>query len=87
MTQATLFNLINQLELLDLEELQTLSQVIQVRLNTVNQFDNLAKFHDALLASGLGRQLKPVKTQLPAQRTLIKIKEKPISETIIEERR
>jgi alkylated DNA repair dioxygenase AlkB len=87
MTQATLVRLISELETLEPEELQQLSQAIQVRLQTTNEADRLANFYNSLLASGLVRQIKQTSSQPQIKRALIEMQGKPISETIIEERR
>jgi hypothetical protein len=44
-------------------------------------------FHKALLASGLVKQLKQPSNSQPTERRLIQVQGKPVSETIIEERR
>ncbi|WP_409867265.1 hypothetical protein [Microcystis sp.] len=46
-----------------------------------------AVFHQSLLDAGLVKQIKRPSSQPITERRLIKIEGKPISETIIEERR
>ena len=87
MTQATLVNLISQLEVLEVEELQKLSQAIKVRLNTVDESDKLAGFYSSLLTSGLVRHVKPIHSKKQPRLSLIAIQGDPVSQTIIEDRR
>jgi hypothetical protein len=44
-------------------------------------------FHQALLASGLVKQIRPPRLDRDAQRRLIEVQGPPVSETIIAERR
>jgi hypothetical protein len=89
MTQAIFNQILNQLESLNPEELKQLHYVIQQHLTTKETKQKIT-FHQALLASGLVKELKqpkqPSKTQ-PIKRQLIQVQNQPISETIIEERR
>lgn len=72
---------------LELEELQQLHQTIQRYLADQQKTPQRAKFHKALLASGLVKQLKQPSYSHPTERRLIQVQGKPVSETIIEERR
>jgi hypothetical protein len=86
MTQSTLVKIINQLETLEPKELEQLSQAIQTRLNVTDSSKKMTKFYESLLSSGFIRQVKsPLLGQI--RQPLIEVKGKPISETIIEERR
>jgi hypothetical protein len=87
MTQATLVKLINQLEVLEIEELQKLSQAINVRLKRVDESNKLAGFYSSLLTSGLVSQIKPTYSHQEPRLSLISIQGNPISQTIIEDRR
>lgn len=87
MTQAILNQILNQLEALEPEELQELNQAIQKYLVTKDKDTVETKFHQALLTSGLIKQLKESSSTQQTKRRLIQIQGKPISETIIEERR
>jgi len=51
------------LDVLEIEELQKLSQAIEVRLNTVDESDKLADFYSDLLTSGLVSRIKPIYSQ------------------------
>ena len=44
-------------------------------------------FHEALLASGLVKELKSVRSRTDRDRPLVPIQGRPLSETIVEERR
>lgn len=86
MPQAILNQILNQLDILEPEELQQLNQAIQRYLIEQEQVTQRTTFHEALLTSGLVKQLKqPAYNQQPEQR-LIQVDGKPVSETIIEER-
>ena len=88
MTQAILTQILEQLEMLEQEELQQLNQALQKYLTNPDQEAvKQATFHQALLTSGLVQQLKrPSQEQIP-ERQLFKVQGKPVSETIISERR
>jgi hypothetical protein len=87
MTQAILTQILNQLETLELKELQQLNQKIQQYLMDKEEADKQAVFHQSLLDAGLVKQIKRPSPQPITERRLIEIEGKPISETIIEERR
>ena len=87
MTKKTLVKLISQLEILEIDELQKLSQAIQIRLSTVEESDKLAGFYNSLLASGLVSHIKPSYSQQKPRLSLIATLDGPISQTIIEDRR
>ncbi len=87
MTQAQLNQILQQLETLEPEELWQLNQVIQTSLAKVEQAVHQTKFHEALSKSGLVKQLKQPTSSQATERQLIQVSGKPISETIIEERR
>lgn len=103
MTQAILNQILNQLETLETEELQQLNQEIQKYLAVKGNSQRTA-FHQALLKSGLVKELKqPYKVEQNktisvkesggtykverTERKLVEVQGKPVSETIIEERR
>ncbi|RPH86025.1 MAG: hypothetical protein EHM73_14555 [Chroococcales cyanobacterium metabat2.561] len=87
MTQAILTQILNQLETLELKELQQLNQKIQQYLMDKEEADKQALFHQSLLDARLVKQIKRPSSQPITERRLIEIEGKPISETIIEERR
>ncbi|MFB2977445.1 hypothetical protein ACE1CM_14735 [Microseira sp. BLCC-F43] len=87
MAQATLNQILSQLETLELEELHQLNQKIQKSLADKEEIAKRAAFHQALLDSGLVKQIKHPLYEPISQRRLIQVEGKPVSETIIEERR
>lgn len=87
MAQATLNQILRQLETLEIEKLHQLNQTVQKYLASKEETSKRAAFHQALLDSGLVKQIRHRVYEPLAQRQLIKIKGKPVSETIIEERR
>lgn len=87
MAQATLYQILDQLPTLEPEELRQLNQVVQEHLAPHEEAWKREAFHQALLASGLVKQIKPTRCKEDSQRRLIEVQGKPISETIIEERR
>ncbi|MFB2977922.1 hypothetical protein [Microseira sp. BLCC-F43] len=87
MAQAILNQILDQLKTLELAELQQLNQAIQDYLAVKEDADKQVAFHQALLTSGLVRQIKKPSQEKLNQRRLIQVKGKSVSETIIEERR
>lgn len=87
MVKAILNQILDQLETLELEELQQLNQAIQRYLADKEEAAKRATFHKALLTSGLVKQLKQPSDSRQTERLLIQVQGKPVSETIIEERR
>lgn len=87
MTQGTLNQILQQLDTLELVELQQLHQTVQKYLDKKEGNVKQGAFHKALINSGLVKQVKHISYEPIAERTLIKIEGKPVSETIIEERR
>ncbi|MBG1240930.1 hypothetical protein [Nostoc sp. NZL] len=86
MPQAILNQILNQLNILEPEELQQLNQAIQRYLVEQEQVTQQATFHEALLTSGLVKQLKQPAYNQQTEQQLIQVQGKPVSETIIEER-
>ncbi|GGA09817.1 hypothetical protein [Okeania sp. KiyG1] len=87
MTQAILTQIINQLEMLEPEELQQLNQKIKQYLTKRNGLDPQDAFHKSLINSGIIKKIKTPSYKPITERQLVQIEGKPISETIIEERR
>ncbi len=81
----TLNEILNELESLKPEELQQLHQAIQERIEVKATQKNT--FHQALLTSGLVKEIKQPFNSQNHQQKLIEVQGKPVSETIIEERR
>jgi hypothetical protein len=78
--------LLSQIEMLETEELQKLQQSIQSRL-TQHQTAPQADFLQTLLASGLTQRIKYPNSHQSIERRLVEVQGKPLSETILEERR
>ncbi len=87
MAKTILNQILNQLVSLEMEELQQLQQTIKNHIVQKEITDKQAAFHQALINSGLVKKIKPPAHDLIAERRLIQVKGKPVSETIIEERR
>lgn len=87
MAQETLKQILNQLETLELQELQQLHQTIQRYLAQKETTDKQAAFHQALIDAGLVKQIKHLSYDPISERRLIQVEGKPVSETIIAERR
>lgn len=87
MAQATLNQILSQLETLSPEELNQLNQTIQKHLADKEKSRTRYSFHQAVLESGLVKQIKRPCYDRISERRLYKVEGKPVSETIIEERR
>ncbi|GFE68607.1 hypothetical protein [Chroococcus sp. FPU101] len=87
MTRIVFQDILNQLEELEVNELEELHQIIEQYLATKEEYLKKTTFHQALLTSGLVKQIKRPIYRQTSQEQLINLEEKPISETIIEERR
>ncbi|MFB2923021.1 hypothetical protein [Aerosakkonema funiforme] len=87
MAVTTLNQIIKQLDTLEIEEIKELNQIIQKYLTKREEALNKSAFHQALINSGLVKQIKHPAYQPIAERNLIQVEGKSVSETIIEERR
>lgn len=87
MALITLNQILNQLETLEIEELQQLNQTIQKYLADKEETLKQAAFHQAMIDSALVKQIKYPVYEPITERQLIQVEGKPVSETIIEERR
>ncbi len=87
MPQAILNQIINQLQALEPSELQQLDRVIQKYLKDKEVSAKRVAFHQALVASGLVRQIKNPTFEHRTQQQLIQVQGEAVSQTIIEERR
>ncbi len=87
MPQATLSQILDQLKALDADELRQLGQAVQEQLSPPEEVRKREAFHQALLASGLVKQIKKPRLTDTVERRLIEVQGKPVSETILEERR
>ncbi len=87
MSQALLNQILNQLQSLEPSELQQLSQVIRRYLKDDEVPAKRAAFHQALVGSGLVRQIKNPNFEGRTHQRLIQVQGEPISQTIVGERR
>jgi hypothetical protein len=87
MSQALLNQILSQLQALEPSELQQLSQVIQGYLKDNAVSVKRAAFHQALIGSGLVRQIKTPNFEGKTHQCLIQVQGEPISQTILGERR
>jgi hypothetical protein len=87
MPQVILNQIINQLQMLEPSELQQLSQVIQRSLKDSEESAQKSAFHQALVESGLVRQIKHRTVEQRIQQHLIQIEGESVSQTVIAERR
>ncbi len=87
MARATLNEMLDQLKALEANELRELAEAVQRQIPPQEETMRREAFHRALLASGLVRQIKPPRLKETTGRRLIEAQGKPVSETIIEERR
>jgi hypothetical protein len=87
MTQPMLEKILNQLQELETEELHQLNRAIKQCLVGKTQTAEQTAFEQALLESGLVKQIKQPTYRHVTREELIKVQGKPLSETIIEERR
>jgi hypothetical protein len=87
MATTTLNQILKQLETLEIEEIKQLNETVQKYLAEREDTLKKAAFHQVLINSGLVKQIKHPAYQAIAEKKLIDIEGKPVSETIIEERR
>jgi cytidylate kinase len=87
MSQTTLNQIVEQLQTLNAAELQQLNQAVQAHLENQNQAAKQASFHQALMTSGLVRQISKVSNQPSTRHQLVQVQGEPVSQTIVEERR
>ncbi len=87
MAQTTLYEILDQLQTLEPDELRHLERAVRSRLGPQAESPKRESFHQALLASGLVKQIRPPRRDRDAQRRLIEVQGQPVSETIIAERR
>jgi hypothetical protein len=87
MSQAILNQILNQLQVLEPSELEQLSQVLQKYLKDSEASAKRAVFHQALVESGLIRQIKKPNFEGRVHPPLIQVQGEPVSQTIVGERR
>ncbi len=87
MKQITLDHILKNLDRFELDELKQLNQTILKYVAEREETLNKAAFHQALLDAGLVKQIKHPIYKAIAEKQLIQVEGKPVSETIVEERR
>lgn len=87
MAQAVLSSILDQLDLLQAQELHQLELVVRARLTAQEKLQNRAAFHQALVSSGLVKQLRTQGETVTAEYPGIVVEGRPVSDTIVEERR
>lgn len=87
MARSALAQAIDLIKELNVEELEQLQEVIQGRLAPNGESTAIERFQKALLASGLVKEIKRPSREPGDRPPPVPFKGKPISETIIEERR
>jgi hypothetical protein len=87
MTREALSRAIAAIQEPDPEELRHVQHAVQERLGQQAEADARESFHQALLASGLVKVLKTPSGHPAAERPLVPIQGKPLSETLLEDRR
>ncbi|PSB25772.1 hypothetical protein [Stenomitos frigidus] len=87
MPPAILNQILDQLKTLEPSELQQLSQAIQHYLADQETAAQRVAFHQALVESGLVRQIKTPTFEQRTHQHLIQVQDGSVSQTIIEERR
>ena len=87
MTKITLDNILKQLDSFEIDELKQLNQTILKYVAEREEPLKKAAFLQALLDAGLVNKIKHPTARAIADRLLIQLEGKPVSETIIEERR
>jgi hypothetical protein len=87
MAQTTLHEILDQLRTLEPDELRHLERAVRSHLGPQAESPKRETFHQALLASGLVKQIRSPGQDRDVQRRLIEVQGRPVSETIIAERR
>jgi hypothetical protein len=87
MAQTVLHQILEQIKTLDSNELLQVSRAVQERLVPQAEVRKRQVFHQALLTSGLVRQIKMPLSPDISKRRLVQVQGQPVSQTIIEERR
>jgi len=86
MSESTLNRILEDLDSLEPQELEQIGHAVEARIRSEADAKRRA-FHNALLAAGLVRQIKSRRPGETIDRSRIIAVGRPISETLIEERR
>jgi hypothetical protein len=87
MAQAILNRVLQDIRSLELSELGSVERALKERLETAGYSPEEWMAMQALVASGLMKEIKPRYNQSIVDHTPVPIQGKPLSETILEERR
>ena len=87
MSTATVNRIVDELDTLEVDELRQVQTAVTERLAICAASPEEERFYQALLASGLVTEIKTPPRHQRRERRLVPIQGKPLSETIIEERR
>ena len=87
MSQDTLDLILERLPTLDEDELERLQLALQNQRAADEEEKKRQRFHEALLKSGLVKEIKSWPRKPRSDRRMFSVQGKPVSETIIEERR
>jgi hypothetical protein len=82
MAQAVLTQVLNAIKTLASDELRQVQQEVEQQLAQERYPLEEERFHQALLAAGLVREIKPPRITPLGERRLIQAQGKPVSETI-----
>ena len=87
MAKVTLDQVLEEVKVLTRDDQQQLRKLLDEMLAKQEEGAKIEAFHKALLSAGLVKSIKTQPTIGTSDRRLIKVKGKPLSETIVEERR
>ena len=87
MAQATLNRVLKDIDALELSELGSVERAVKERRESAGYSTEEWKAIQALIASGLITEIKPRSKQCLTDFAPIPIQGKPLSETVVEERR
>lgn len=87
MAQVALERILQEITALESEELLQVQQAIQTRLAAADYSPEEERVLQEILKVGLLREIKPRRTDRQGVYPLVPIQGKPLSETILEERR
>jgi hypothetical protein len=87
MGRAVITRVLQMIRELREDELRQVRQAVDVQIEEQSKGSGREAFHRALLSSGLVKEIKAPPLRADEERPLVPIQGKPLSETIIEERR
>jgi hypothetical protein len=87
MSQGTLDKALELIDTLDEPALREVERAVRARLEPAAEAPAPRRFHQALLAAGLVREIRSPAGRAHIERPLVPIQGPPLSQTIVEERR